>query len=258
MIAWIDAMRAQPYRLCETRARDGLTLRGRYYETDPAAPIEILFHGYRGNPERDMSGAIERAFAVGHNALVVSQRAAGESEGRVITFGIRERWDCHAWVDYVIKAFGPSVRIMLSGVSMGAATVLMAAGEPLPENVYAILADCPYTSARDVIMTVMRSRRLPARLLYPFVRLGARLFGHFDPDETSPLAAIARTRLPVILYHGEDDTFVPCEMSRRLSAAAASPCHLVTVPMANHALAYPKAPEAYLNALREFEASLRL
>ncbi|MBO7761526.1 MAG: alpha/beta hydrolase [Clostridia bacterium] len=258
MIAWIDAMRALPYRLCETCARDGLTLRGRYYETDPAAPIEILFHGYRGDPERDMSGAIERAFAVGHNALVVSQRAAGESEGRVITFGIRERWDCLSWVDYVIKAFGPSVRIMLSGVSMGAATVLMAAGEPLPENVYAILADCPYSSARDIIMTVMRSRRLPARLLYPFVRLGARLFGHFDPDETSPLSAIARTRLPVILYHGEADGFVPCEMSRRLSAAAAAPCHLITVPGADHALAYPRDPEAYLNALREFEAGLRL
>lgn len=258
LIAWIDAMRALPYRPCETRARDGLTLRGRYYETDPAAPIEILFHGYRGDPERDMSGAIERAFAVGHNALVVSQRGAGESEGRVITFGVLERWDCHAWVDYVIKTFGDGVRIMLSGVSMGAATVLMAAGEPLPKNVYAILSDCPYTSARDIIMSVMRARRLPARLLYPFVRLGARLFGHFDPDEASPLSAIARASLPVILYHGEADGFVPCEMSRRLLAAAASPCRLVTVPGADHALAYPKDPEAYLAALREFEASLRL
>lgn len=257
MHAWILAMRALPCRPCEIRSHDGLTLRGAYYECAPGAPIEILFHGYRGDPERDMSAAIERAFAVGHNALLVSQRGARGSEGHVITFGVRERLDCLSWVDYTVKTFGKDVRIMLSGVSMGAATVLLAAGEDLPPNVYAVLADCPYSSAREIICKVIRSLHLPPRLLYPFVRLGARLFGRFDPDKASPITAIARARVPVILYHGEEDGFVPCEMSRRLAAAAASPCRLVTVPGADHALAYPVAPEAYIEALRAFDAEVK-
>lgn len=254
MKTWIRHMRSEPYEILTLTARDGLLLRGRYYEVKKGAPVEILVHGYRGDPERDMSAAIERCYAVGHNALLVSQRGAGESEGHTLSFGILERHDCLDWVKLVIEKFGPDVRIMLSGISMGAATVLMAAGEGLPPNVFAVLADCPYSSAKDVISSVMRKMKLPPPLFYPFVKLGALLFGRFHLDETSPIEAIARISVPVILYHGEEDFLVPCDHSRRLAAAAASPCRLVTVKGADHALAYGLDPEAYVAALRAFLA----
>ena len=95
------------------------------------APIEIQFHGYRGDADRDLGGAIFRAFAVGRNALVIDHRASGRSDGNVISFGILEHRDCLAWVDRAIERFGPEVELHLTGISMGAATVLMAAGEPL-------------------------------------------------------------------------------------------------------------------------------
>ncbi|MBQ2719137.1 MAG: prolyl oligopeptidase family serine peptidase [Clostridia bacterium] len=252
MKTWIRRMRSEPYEALTLTARDGLTLRGRYYEVKKGAPVEILIHGYRGDPERDMSAAIERCYAVGHNALLVSQRGAGESEGHTLSFGILERHDCLDWVKLVIERFGPDVRIMLTGISMGAATVLMAAGEGLPPNVFAVLADCPFTSARDVIGGVMRKMKLPVPVFYPLVKLGARLFGRFDLDETSPLEAIGKITVPVILYHGEVDFLVPCDHSRRLAAAAASHARLVTVPGADHALAYGLNPEGYVTALRAF------
>ena len=258
MREWTRRMREHPYEEVAILSRDGLILRGRYYEHRTGAPLEILVHGYRGDPERDMNAGLERAFALGHNALFVSQRACGESEGHVITFGIREHLDCLDWISFASEKFGKDTPIFLTGISMGAATVLMAAGEPLPENVVGVLADCPYTSARDIIRKVVADRGLPPRIFYPLIRLSARLFGRFDLEENSPIEAVARARLPIILIHGETDGFVPCEMSRRLYAAAAAEKRLVTVPDADHGLAYPKDPESYLDALRAFREECHL
>ena len=242
-----------PHRDLEVRSFDGLTLRGKYYEFAKVAPIEILFHGYKGNAERDLSGGIFRCFALGRNALLVDHRASGKSEGHVITFGAKEVRDCLLWVDLVIREIDPQAKIILTGVSMGAATVMMAASRPLPENVVGVLADCGYTSTREIVMKVMTDMGLPARLLYPFARLGAILFGRFDPDRDSPLRSMERCRLPVIFIHGDGDDFVPAAMSERNYAACASARkRLVLTPGAAHGLCFPTDEEGYIEALREF------
>ena len=172
---WVLEVRKAPHENVSITSFDGLVLTGKYYEFAPGAPIELMFHGYRGNAERDLSGGMHRCFQVGHSALIVDQRCAGDSEGNVITFGIHEHQDCLMWIDFMIKHFGPDVKIILTGISMGAATVLMAAGKGLPSNVQGILADCGYNSPKDAILHVAKSMHLPAKMLYPFVKLGARL-----------------------------------------------------------------------------------
>lgn len=253
MVNWIRMSRTMPHEEFSVTSFDGLTLRGRYYECCPGAPIEILFHGYRGNAERDMSGGVERCFALGRNALIVDHRAAGRSDGHIITFGIRERKDCLSWVDFVVGHFGKETKIILTGISMGAATVMMAAGEDLPENVVCVLADCGYTSPREIIQKVVREMNIPAWVLYPFIRLGGRLFGHFDLEETSPMEAVQRCRVPLILIHGDADDFVPCDMSRRLYEACVSQKKFVTISGAGHGLAFPTDKERYVGALADFQ-----
>ena len=194
IIHWTQRKRALPYQEFCIQSFDGLTLRGRYYEYEPGAPIELMVHGYHGTAERDMSAGIFRSFSVGHSAFLVDQRASGYSDGHVITFGIHESRDCRQWVDFLIDHFGPEVKIMLAGISMGAATVLMTAGEPLPEQVVGVLADCGFTSAKEIICEVMKKLHLPPKLLYPFVRLGARLNGSFALQERSPIEAVTRCR----------------------------------------------------------------
>lgn len=252
MEKWAKMTRALPHEDVEVTAFDGLTLRGRYYEYIPGAPIELMFHGYRGNSERDMPGGALRSYRVGRNALIVDQRASGSSDGSVITFGINERKDCLSWVEFMIKKFGPEVKIILTGISMGGATVMMAAGEELPDNVIGILSDCGYSSPKEIICKVMRQRGLPAKLIYPLVKLGARLYGRFDLEETSSLEALQRSKTPVIFFHGESDDFVPCDMSRACFEACASPKRLVTIPDAGHGLAYPVDSERYIRELKDF------
>ena len=252
IVDWIKQTRALPCEPMTITSFDGLQLQGTYYEYAPGAVIEIMFHGYRGSSERDMSGGVQRCFKLGHSALIVDQRSSGRSQGNVITFGVNESRDCLAWMNHAIERFGPDCRLMLTGISMGAATVMIAAGEELPENVIGVLADCGYSSARDIIKTVIRQMKLPANLLYPFVKLGARLYGHFDLEKYSPEEALKTCKVPVLLFHGEDDDFVPCSMSHENFAACTSRKKLVTVPGAGHGLCIIFDPEGYRSAMKDF------
>ena len=252
MVAFIKEARAMNWEPVEITSFDGLRLTGKYYEYAPGAPIELMFHGYRGKAERDLSGGVQRCFQLGRSALLVDQRACGDSEGHVITFGIKESRDCHDWVDFMIRKFGPDVKIILTGISMGASTVMLAAGSELPPNVVGVLADCGYTSARAIIQKVAKTLHFPPKLAYPFVRLGGLLYGGFDPDADSSIAAMGRCKLPVIFFHGEADDFVPCDMSRENFAACTGPKALVTIPEAGHGLGYLVDPERYLEVLAAF------
>lgn len=249
---WVEETRAMPRQEFSIISFDGLKLHGVYYEYAPGAPTEIMFHGYRGSAERDLAGGVQRCFKLRRSALIVDQRCSGKSEGSVITFGINEYKDCLKWVEFMNEHFGTKQKLMLTGISMGAATVLMAGGTDLPENVIGILADCGYSSAKEIIMSVIKDMKLPPKLAYPFVKLGAKLFGHFDLEETSPIEAVKKCKVPVIFYHGEDDTFVPTDMSRKMYEACKVKKGLVTIPGAGHGLSYVIDGEKYLETLEEF------
>lgn len=249
---WEKETSETPHEEFSITSFDGLTLYGNYYECQKDAPIELMFHGYRGSAKRDLCGGVQRCFSLGRNALIVDQRCSQKSEGNVITFGINEHKDCLRWIDFMINHFGSDVRIILTGISMGAATVLMATGKSLPKNVIGVLADCGYNSPKGIIMKVIKQMGLPVSLSYFFVKLGARIYGHFDLEETSPEEALKVCKVPVIFFHGESDDFVPCEMSRINYDACISRKCLVTIPGADHGLAFPKDPDTYLKSAREF------
>ena len=254
MIGWTKMIRAYPYKEYSIQSFDGLTLRAKLYEYKPGAPIELMFHGYRGYAERDLSGGVERCFKLGHSALLIDHRGAGCSDGSLITFGILEKRDALRWVDFAVREFGEDARLILTGISMGAATVMMAAGEELPPQIQYVLADCGYTSPREIISKVMRDLKLPPALLYPCATLGARIFGGFNLNEDSPLAAMARCKLPVVFAHGDADDFVPYDMSVRLcEVCTGRHKKLVTIRGAGHGLAFPVARDEYVAALAEFK-----
>lgn len=248
----IAKIKELPYEEVSIRSQDGLKLYGKYYEQDPGAPLEILFHGFHGLAERDFCGGFWLAREAGHNVLLVDERAHGKSEGSVLSFGIKEKYDCLEWTRYATERFGPDVRIILGGISMGAATVLMAAGLDLPDTVKGILADCGYTSPKEIIWKVAEKRKLPIRILYPVAWLGAKVLGHFDLEDGGAVEALKKCKVPVLFIHGEDDHLVPCEMSWRNYAACASDKSIFTVPEAGHTLCYMVDYEGYRDAVSAF------
>jgi len=237
---------------------DGTKLYGRYYHFRDGAPVEILFHGYRSHAFRDCSGGHSLARKIGYNALVVDQRAQGNSSGLSITFGIKERQDCLCWANYAANRFGPNTPIILSGLSMGAATVLMASELNLPNNVACIIADSPYSTPREIIEKVAKDQRYPVALCRPFLYLGALLFGGFKLNESSAKEAVQHAKVPILLIHGEEDQLVPCSMSLEIACCCSSRVQVVTFPNAGHGLSYITDPIRYERIVCSFLTSVHV
>lgn len=247
----IAAMEARPYELVSIVARDGVRLTGRYYHQADGAPLDIGFHGYRGSPVRDFSGGAKCNFEAGHNVLLVNERSQNGSEGRCITFGILEHQDCLEWITYANERFG-SPDMIIFGVSMGAATILMAAGLDLPDNIRGIIADSPYSTPLDIICEVGKGMHIPAPVTAALAIGAARIFGGFDLRAASAAEAVKKAKAPILLIHGENDHFVPCGMSGVIAKNCASPVQLETFPNAEHGLSYLTDTLRYERLVQEF------
>lgn len=254
----IEEMDKRPYERVFTRSRDGLLLSGRYYETEVGAPLAICFHGYRGTAVRDFCGGAVIALEAGYNTLVIDERGHGESEGHTITFGVKEKYDVLSWVDYATRRFGGEVKIVLCGISMGAATVLLACSLPLPQSVVGITADCPYSSPRAIIRKVCRDTRLSPFLVYPFISLGALLFGRFFLGRDDVIDAVSNATVPVLLIHGGDDRLVPCEMAKKIRDANPLYIDLHLFEGAGHGISYMKDYGRYRALITAFLERARL
>ena len=255
LYALVDMLEQKESETVSILSHDGLRLMGHYYHLSDDAPVKIIFHGWRSTYLRDCGGGAEMAWRAGYNLLLVDQRALGQSEGHTITFGIKEKYDCLSWINYLIDRFGKDVKIILGGVSMGAATVLMASALELPANVKCISADCGYTSPEAIIRKVCREdMKIPDWLGFPFVRIGARLFGHFSIVDGGAIEAVKHAKVPLMIMHGDEDDFVPFSMCHELYNAIPGEKTLLTVEGAGHGMCYFAETERYEKTLRQFES----
>ena len=253
--AMTRAALAIPYEDVYTTSFDGLKLHAKLYAgSSPAAPVQILFHGYKSGAERDFCGGLQFALDGGYNVILVDERAHGKSEGKCLTLGIKERYDCLSWVNFAVDYFGADTKILLYGMSMGAATVLMAIALDLPKNVVGVASDCGYSSPAAAVKHVLRDNKLPVALVYPVARLAGLVFGGFDIEAATAPEALSHCTIPALFVHGGDDRLVPCDMGRENYAACASKYkRLLVVPNAGHGLSYMLDKQAYLDALHDFQ-----
>lgn len=238
MIRLVDGILALPSERVYIESADGLRLAGDYYQGQPGKPIHICCHGYRGMGCRDFCGGTQVLLDRGDGVLLIHQRAQGDSEGHTMTFGVREREDVRRWAEYMATRF-PDAPLFLHGISMGAATVLMASALPLPDSVKGILADCPYDVPKDIITLTADKMGMPGKLMWPFLQLGAFLFGRvLCFDHVSCHEAVKRAKVPILIIHGEDDRFVPAYMSEPIAAANPALVTRYTFPDAGHGMSY--------------------
>lgn len=243
-----------PYEKVEISSSvDGTQLVGRLYRfSDDDSSLTIFFHGYRGTSLRDGCGGFKMSKEAKRNILLVDQRGNGESGGNVITFGVIERIDCRDWCEYAVKRFGEGLKIILSGVSLGAATVLMASDTGLPENVRGIIADCGYSSPKEIICKVAKEGGYPVSVCYPLLKLACKVRAGFDLDSASAEEAVKHTDIPILIIHGDDDRYVPCDMGYKIYDAIASKKELLIVPNAPHAAAYMVDEKKYVETVERF------
>lgn len=246
---WLREHHAQDV---ETVSFDGLRLRGKWVPApEPKATI-ILFHGYRTHYLNDFAGIFSMYHSIGLNLLLVRQRAHGESEGNYITFGVRERKDVLSWVEFHNRTHGMD-NVFLGGMSMGASTLLFAAGEDLPPNVRGISADCGFSSPKEIMATVIKKRfHLPPALVLPLMEVWTRTLGGFRLTECDTRKTLAKAKVPVLFIHGKADNFVPSHMTQAGYDACASEKELHLVEGAGHGRSYLFAMDELTAALVDF------
>lgn len=232
----VDFINNTPYSWVYTISYDGLKLAARYYDQKADKTI-ILFHGYRSMPARDFSYSVKMYSELGFNVLLCDQRAHGRSEGKLISFGVRESRDVYSWVKLMSERYKIK-KIALSGISMGATTVLLALKTKMQYEVKCVIADCGFTSPEEIIKIVgKKSFNINAKIFLPILNFYCKLFGKFSIKGISTVDIIKKTKMPVLLIHGEADGFVPCDMSKEVyNAAKNGNVKLITVKNANHGM----------------------
>lgn len=249
-MSWIRGHRAEEV---EIRSEDGLILRGRLIENPNAKGTVLMFHGYRTHPEVDFSASSHVYYESGNHILLIDQRASGRSEGKYIGFGVLESRDCKRWTEYIEKRFGPDKDIIIAGLSMGASTVLMAAGLDLPENVTGIVADSAFSSPGEIIQKkISQSYHCKGKLITVAIGIWSRLLAGYSLNESSVPEAMKNNRIPVFFIHGKSDSLVPVEMTVRAAEICPAPKKVLLVENAEHGTGYLVENETYKRMLREF------
>ena len=211
----------------------------------------ILIHGYTS--EQSSIYDIARHYSdKGYNVLTPDLRAHGLSEGKYVGMGWLDRNDLLLWINYLLKNYRNS-EIILHGVSMGAATVMMASGENLPTNVKLIVEDCGYTSVWDIFSFELKLRFnlstfpvLNAASFITSVRAG------YNYKEASSIDQIKKSVTPILFIHGNADEFVPVNMAYKLYDNANINKELIIVDGAGHAESRLADEELYYGSIFSF------
>ena len=253
---WFDSHRSR--ELC-TLSYDGLRLFGTLIEAPKEAQtkgVVILFHGYRSTPRRDFCIQMRLLHEAGYHLLAVNQRSHSRSEGKYICYGIKERYDVITWRKLAAEIFGAETPVALMGLSMGAATVLMASELVDKEDtaLRCVVADCPFSSASNIIKYVMKDHnKVPlSKILFTATEFWARTLADLTFSSPSSAQALANSHLPALLIHGEEDDYVPISHSEEIEGASSGRARLVRIANAKHSEAIYNDKKRYADELLSF------
>lgn len=232
--------------------REGRHVNALLYKQDAESPkYAILVHGYRSSA-KGVSYLARRYYDAGYNVLIPYMRAHFGSDHDYCTMGWHERFDIIDWINYLDRTV-KGVRIVLHGVSMGAATVMMVTGESLPSCVKCAVEDCGYTSVYDAYRyKIPKMMKIPA---FPSVDIFGRFIKSrvgFDIKEASALDQVRKSATPTLFLHGDADSVVPVSMVRELYANATCEKEIQIFPRADHAMSPLLYPEKYWGKVFEF------
>ena len=245
-------LRAMPMEKISVTADDGEALVGRMYALPGAERVVICFHGWRSTWADDFSGPGEMLMNMGCSVVFPDQRAHGESGGRYICFGVKERYDVLKWVERTHELF-PDLPLYVFGASMGATTVMDSTGVGLPTYVHGVIEDCGFSSGKDICRHIIRKNMHSSFFFfYPQLNLFCKLLGGFTFGQCSTFDAMRKCRVPVMFIHGEADTFVPASMSRKNYDLCTAPKEIHTFPGAGHIRSWYSDPERYEGIAAEF------
>jgi pimeloyl-ACP methyl ester carboxylesterase len=190
----------------------------------------------------------------GFNVLIYDDRGHGENAKAVCTMGLKESKDLLAVIDYLHHRFGGNIILGLHGESMGGAISLMVlAYRP---SLSFVVADCPYADLEGVLKHQLKIHYHLPGFFVPLAGGVCQMLYHYNFTRVKPIKALKDNSIPLCFMHGEGDTFIPADHSRRLAAANPGYSEVHLFPHSEHAQSFPEHEQDYRSIVHDFLAKV--
>ncbi|AVW09402.1 alpha/beta hydrolase [Lactiplantibacillus paraplantarum] len=243
----------QPKQQWMIQSFDGLNLVATYIPNPKTVGrLAILAHGL-GHSREQMIPYARIFMSLGYDVLMPDARAFGDSQGHTIGYGWLDRLDYERWITMALDQLGLDIDIVLMGISMGAATVMATSGEPLPDNVKAIVEDSGYADLYDEAKFRLTHKfHLPAYPIMPVANRLAHVRAGYGFKDGRILQRVMAGGLPILMIHGSKDQTVPVRNAHTLYDQLPQQKGLYIDPDARHVEAIRTHPDRYQEVLDEF------
>ena len=217
---------------------DNLKLHGIYIppldkNTDNLA---IVIHGYQSCAE-DMVIIAKLYSDLGFKILLIDLRGHGQSEGKFTSMGYYEKYDLKKWINFALRNYGSTSKILLHGVSMGAAMSMLVTDIITRENIEYLILDSGFTNFKESLICSLKKKYL--KMFLPAVSIFTFIFHKFTLKKISPIKAIVKNTKPFLIIQGEKDKPVPVSMAKELfDASPITEKDILLVEYAPHAKAF--------------------
>ncbi|MFA7076628.1 MAG: alpha/beta hydrolase [Candidatus Izemoplasmatales bacterium] len=179
--------------------------------------LAIVIHGYQSKAT-DMIIIAKLYSDLGFKVLLIDLRGHGLSEGNFTSMGYYEKYDLKKWINHALRSYGGNSKILLHGVSMGAAMSLLVTEFSLKKHISYLVLDSGYTVFSKSLAESIKPKVL--RIFIPGVSLFTYLFHHFTLKNISPIKAIKHSEIPFLIIQGDKDKPVPLKMAEDLFQAS--------------------------------------
>ena len=245
-ISFIDGLSRTTYTV---KSFDGYELHAEYFANPaPSDRYVLISHGLTDNRYGDLK-YMKIYLDLGYNCVTYDLRGHGENAPTPCTYSIRESADLSVMITDTYERYGQDITLGLHGESLGAASTIGALGKT--QRVAFAVADCPFGEIESVLRGVMTARHFPRFLVTLAGALADRKYG-FTFKDCTPMEVLPANRVPILFIHGENDSLISPDHSRKMANMTAGYTEVHIIPGAEHAQSVLAAPDTYAEILTHF------
>lgn len=245
-LSWYDRLEKADYTVT---GEDGYVLHAQFLRNPGGTNCYVIIsHGYTDN----RFGALKYApvyLEQGFNVIIYDLRGHGENEPAFCTYSVLERKDLSALIRDSRRRYPDAALLGIHGESLGAATSIAVLEEKPPIDF--VVADCGFSEIISVLKGAMRGMHLPG-FLVDFVSVCAKIRFGYSFSQMRPIDSLKDNRIPILLIHGAEDSFILPEHSEKMKAATQGYAELHLVPGAGHAMSVLTDPQGYRKYVSDF------
>lgn len=246
-----------PHKILSIISKDKTVLKGYFYPKNNKK-IVIIIHGYHNSHKEMLPFAEWYLSKHDFSVFLPDLRGHGESGGNFVCFGTKDREDIYEWISYLRNMLGDNIKIILHGVSMGAACAIMT-GAYENINLCGIISDCSYASGLCTINTVIGKNY---KIMRPLISFAAKQYYKFHTghnlSETDITKYAACIKCPILFIHGEKDDFIPPSDAYKLFSCVTSPSYLYIAKNSPHARSAVSDFDGYEKHVNKFLSGLNM